>query len=161
MKICLKCGVGYAAEYMVNSGVCIHCRANTHDPAKGKWVPVDESVACAAKDEIQGEGRPTMEHFEKNGLDPLAKRKDTFVPRGRVLKSSDDQIGGGHYKSMAIQPAEFCQRNKLGWCESNVIKYVCRHGAKNGAEDIRKAIHYLGLLLEWQYGEEIRTVPEI
>ena len=44
----------------------------------------------------------------------------------------DIQQGGSHYKNMAIQPIEFCQRNRLPWCESNVIKYVCRHGAKNG-----------------------------
>lgn len=67
--------------------------------------------------------------------------------------ASKEQIGGEHYKGMVIQPSEFCQRNKLPWCESNVIKYVCRHGSKNGKEDILKAIHYLQLLLEWEYPE--------
>ena len=70
-----------------------------------------------------------------------------------VTKPSDTQIGGGHYKDMSIQPAEFCQRNHLDWCESNVVKYVCRHKLKHGAEDIKKAIHYLQLLLEWEYPE--------
>lgn len=67
------------------------------------------------------------------------------------MKPSDTQVGGGHYKDMAIQPSYFSQVNKLSWCEANVVKYVCRHKAKNGAEDIRKAIHYLELLLEWEY----------
>jgi hypothetical protein len=31
---------------------------------------------------------------------------------------------------------------------------VCRHQAKNGAQDIKKAIHYLELILELQYGEK-------
>ena len=44
--------------------------------------------------------------------------------------------------------------NALGWCEGNAIKYVCRHRTKNGAEDVRKAIHYLQLLLEWEYSDE-------
>jgi hypothetical protein len=66
-------------------------------------------------------------------------------------KASDRQEAGNHYKDMPIQPAEFCQRNRLNWCEANVVKYVCRHRDKKGAEDIRKAIHYLELLLEWEY----------
>lgn len=35
-----------------------------------------------------------------------------------------------------------------------VIKYVTRHASKNGAEDLRKAIHYCQLLLELEYGEK-------
>jgi hypothetical protein len=71
------------------------------------------------------------------------------------LKSSDAdsrQEGGNHYASMLIQPSDFIHANQIGWCEGNVIKYVCRHQRKNGAEDIKKAIHYLELLLQWEYG---------
>ena len=75
-------------------------------------------------------------------------------PSGAVVMPpppSGVQVGGEHYKAMAIQPAEFCQRNRVPWCEANVIKYVCRHRVKNGRQDIEKAIHYLNLLLEWEY----------
>lgn len=65
----------------------------------------------------------------------------------------DKQEGGAHYKDFEIQPAEFILANGLGFVEGNVIKYVCRHRAKNGAEDLRKAIHYIELLLESEYGE--------
>ena len=61
------------------------------------------------------------------------------------------QVGGDHYKSLAIQPVEFCQRNQLNYCESAAIKYVCRHKSKHGRQDIEKAIHYLELLLELEY----------
>jgi hypothetical protein len=64
------------------------------------------------------------------------------------------QVDGDHYKNMPIQPIEFCQRNKLGFCESNVVKYICRHKSKNGARDIHKAIHNLQILLKLEYGEE-------
>lgn len=64
----------------------------------------------------------------------------------------DVQIGGSHYKNMPIQPIEFCQRNQLNFCESAVIKYVCRHRDKNGVEDIDKAIHILNVLKEIEYG---------
>lgn len=63
------------------------------------------------------------------------------------------QVGGGHYKELAIQPAEFCQRNGLGFCESSVVKYVTRHRDKNGRQDIEKAIHFLQILLSIEYPE--------
>lgn len=66
-------------------------------------------------------------------------------------KALDVQVGGGHYKSLPIQPVEYCQRNRLCYCESAVVKYVTRHRDKNGAEDIRKAIHFLELLLQLEY----------
>ncbi len=78
--------------------------------------------------------------------------KDGLPPKTRNYRASETQVGGAHYKDMAIQPSEFIQKNGLNWCEANVVKYVCRHRAKNGAEDIKKAIHYLTLLLEWKYG---------
>ena len=70
-----------------------------------------------------------------------------------MAKASDMQIGGGHYKDMPIQPWHFCQRNKLTYGESNVIKYVCRHRHKNGVEDLRKAIHNIEMIIEDEYGQ--------
>ena len=64
------------------------------------------------------------------------------------------QPGGSHYKTMKIQPVEFIVANNLGFCEGNVVKYVCRHDSKNGVEDIDKAIHYLQLLKQLTYGSE-------
>lgn len=63
------------------------------------------------------------------------------------------QEGGDHYKSMAIQPVEFITRNNLPFLEGCVVKRVCRHRSKNGAEDIRKAIHELRLILQLEYNE--------
>lgn len=68
--------------------------------------------------------------------------------RGSAL---DIQVGGGHYKDMAIQPWEFCQRNRLTFAESCVIKYVCRHRVKNGRQDLEKAIHNIQMLIELEY----------
>ena len=65
------------------------------------------------------------------------------------------QINGSHYKIMKIQPTEFSHKNELNWCESNVIKYICRHKNKNGIEDLRKAIHYIEFLAEMDYPEEV------
>lgn len=64
----------------------------------------------------------------------------------------DIQVGGDHYKRFKIQPIEFCQMNKLDVCQSNIIKYVCRHNFKNGLEDLKKAKHYIDLLIQMEYG---------
>lgn len=69
------------------------------------------------------------------------------------MSALNDQVSGNHYKDMAIQPIQYIHANGLGYFEGCVIKYVSRHRAKNKAEDIKKAIHFLQLLLELEYGE--------
>lgn len=62
-------------------------------------------------------------------------------------------MGGDHYKDLPLQPVEFCQINRLNYCESAAIKYICRHGNKHGREDLEKAIHYLQLLILIEYSK--------
>jgi hypothetical protein len=57
------------------------------------------------------------------------------------------QVGGTHYKYMAIQPVTFIIANGLDFCQGNIIKYTCRYKQKNGVEDLRKVIHYAELLI--------------
>lgn len=68
-------------------------------------------------------------------------------------EASKKQVGGEHYAKYKIQPTEFINANRIPFIEGNVIKYVTRHRDKNGRQDIEKAIHYLQLLLEWEYPE--------
>lgn len=63
------------------------------------------------------------------------------------------QVGGSHYKQFAIQPVEYCQKNKLNFLESNIIKYATRHASKGKSEDIKKIIHCAYMLLRLEYGE--------
>lgn len=67
------------------------------------------------------------------------------------MAAKEKQIGGDHYQKLAIQPVEFITRNGLGYLEGATIKYVVRHQDKGRAEDIKKAIHCLELLLELEY----------
>ena len=64
------------------------------------------------------------------------------------------QIGGSHYKTMKIQPSQFINDNKLLFAEGNAIKYICRHAHKGGREDLKKAIHYIEMIIERDYSEE-------
>lgn len=59
----------------------------------------------------------------------------------------DKQVGGSHYQ-LPIQPIEYILANGLGYCEANVVKYVSRWRNKGGIQDLKKAIHYLEMLIE-------------
>jgi len=65
-----------------------------------------------------------------------------------------EQVGGGHYKDMVIQPVEFIHRNRIGYMEGNAIKYLCRWRSKNGIEDLKKAKHYIELLIALESQQE-------
>jgi len=64
------------------------------------------------------------------------------------MSALDIQVGGGHYKSRAMQPIEYCQKNQLNACETSIIKYATRWRDKGGVEDLRKSRHYVQLLRE-------------
>lgn len=59
------------------------------------------------------------------------------------------QQGGSHYTTMKIQPIEFIIGNNLGYCEANIIKYICRFKNKDGLRDLEKARHYIDLLIQF------------
>lgn len=67
------------------------------------------------------------------------------------LEPQEVQIGGDHYKKLKIQPTEFIHTNNIPFIEGNIIKYVIRHRDKNGLEDLKKAKHYLELLIKFEY----------
>lgn len=64
------------------------------------------------------------------------------------MSALDEQPGGSHYKGKIIQPIQYIHANGLGFCEGNIVKYVTRWREKNGLEDLRKARHYIDLLIE-------------
>ena len=70
-----------------------------------------------------------------------------------LTNAMNNQVGGTHYKDMKIQPVEFITANNLTFLEGNVVKYISRHHAKNGADDVKKAIHYCELILKTVYND--------
>ena len=69
----------------------------------------------------------------------------------------EKQVGGNHYKDLKIQPIEFIHANNIPFCEANAIKYLCRWRNKNGIEDLKKAKHYIDLLIELESKYEMRN----
>jgi len=110
---------------MVDPVSCANCNT-TYDSSKIGYCPYCSSTMCI-KNVVS----------ISNTTNPLAH-----------------QESGNHYKRYKIQPVEFCQANELNYCESNVIKYVVRHRDKNGLEDLKKARHYIDMLIALEYGDK-------
>lgn len=58
------------------------------------------------------------------------------------------QEGGSHYKKLKIQPVEYIHANGIPFMEGCVIKYVTRWRDKGGIDDLRKAKHFIEMLIE-------------
>jgi hypothetical protein len=52
--------------------------------------------------------------------------------------------------SASPQEWDNARKRQVGvdWCEANVVKYITRWRDKNGLEDLRKAMHYIQLLID-------------
>lgn len=68
------------------------------------------------------------------------------------MSALDTQVGGDHYKNMAIQPVEFISKNNLSFLQGTAIKYITRYRQKGGRQDLEKAIHTIRLMIEQEYG---------
>jgi hypothetical protein len=66
------------------------------------------------------------------------------------MSALKEQVAGQHYKDMAIQPVEYIHKNGLGFIEGCVVKYVSRWREKGGLEDLRKARHFIDMLIEME-----------
>lgn len=64
------------------------------------------------------------------------------------------QVGGTHYKEMAIQPWEAMRawltpEEYRGYHKGTVLAYLARERSKGGDQDIAKAAHHLQELTEF------------
>lgn len=76
---------------------------------------------------------------------------------GRRTRALDRQVGGKHYKDLAIQPVEYNHANNLPYIEGAIVKYATRWRQKGGLQDIRKIIHFCELLIELETRRGKRT----
>ena len=68
--------------------------------------------------------------------------------RPEFVLDAGEMIGGQHYKGFVMQPAEYAYWNNLGFCEASVVKYVTRWRQKGGVEDLKKARHFIEMLIQ-------------
>ena len=71
------------------------------------------------------------------------------------------QIGGGHYKDLAIQPMQFSEFNELSPTQHTACKYLTRHQVAKGKEDVEKAIHCAELMLELAESDWVVNLMEL
>lgn len=58
-----------------------------------------------------------------------------------------------HYARFKIEPMFFIAENGLNWFQGNILKYILRHDAKDGLQDLRKARRYLDMFIKWVEGD--------
>tara|TARA_R110000824_G_scaffold137613_2_gene301830 strand:+ start:558 stop:788 length:231 start_codon:yes stop_codon:yes gene_type:complete len=51
------------------------------------------------------------------------------------------------YSKYASEPVVFIMKNNIPFAEGCIIKYVCRWKGNNNLEDLRKAKHYIDMLI--------------
>lgn len=111
-------------------------------------METSEDVIVSIEEAPKRRGRPRK-------ADVIARAENRSAGNGELTGENDPmlhQVGGDHYKSMAIQPFEFIQKNRLDFATGNALKYLCRHHLKGGSTDLLKARHYIDLLLREEYG---------
>ncbi len=69
----------------------------------------------------------------------------------KITSQFEIQYGGDHYAKRGIQPVQYIHANGLDFFQGNIVKYATRFRDKNGAEDLKKVIHYAQFLLELEY----------
>lgn len=111
----------------------------------GSCVYLDESRIIVNRPQHQ-DNIPTKVQSEKQTGGSAACAKSP-VRQASPKSPTDKQVGGSHYQ-LPIQPIEYILANGLGYCEANVVKYVSRWRNKGGIQDLKKAIHYLEMLIE-------------
>jgi len=67
--------------------------------------------------------------------------------------ASQQQVGGSHYKNMAVQPWDVVdtwpKEQQIGYYRGGALKYLMRMGSKDqSATDVAKGRHYMQKLLE-------------
>ena len=67
------------------------------------------------------------------------------------MSALDQQIGGDHYKELAIQPVEYIHANSIPFIEGCIIKYATRWRDKGGLQDLQKIIHFTHMLIDLEF----------
>nr|WP_316651515.1 DUF3310 domain-containing protein [uncultured Gellertiella sp.] len=81
----------------------------------------------------------------------LEEALEQVAPLTVTLK--DNVVLPKHYARYKIEPIRFSIENGLDGFQFNIVKYVTRHDAKNGLEDLRKAKRYLEMYIKYIEGD--------
>ena len=118
----------------------------------------DTFSSCPRVDTLNGSSvllcGETSDNIFIKSLSQPKRTPEPLIEKPEPTNALNVQVGGGHYKNFGIQPVEYIHANNLSFLEGNVVKYITRHKAKNGIEDIKKVIHYCQLIMELEYNQK-------
>ena len=133
---------------------CITC--SKHLPAQK--IPHECHVCLNATENLKGYYLPLWEPIMSKSYDAAwrteeAKQIVDLIEKTEAtgpVKALDVQVGGNHYKGMAIQPVEFATANRLDFFQKDIVKYVTRKKGdlEKRLEDLNKAKHYIDLYMD-------------
>lgn len=132
---------GDRARY-VNHGLSIYGTVDRYNTAGDVVLRQDNGNFLTAAENSFELAEPEM---------PFSPNADVVIQREMpqaAASALEVQEGGSHYKDMRIQPIEFIHANGIPFAEGSIIKYVARWRTKNGIQDLKKARHFLDLLIE-------------
>lgn len=91
----------------------------------------------------------------RESLEEWAKRVTMEEPEDFVAPApkSDAVVKPNHYARYKIEPINFIMQNNLPFWMGNVVKYVLRADAKDGVQDLKKAIRYIEFRIRELEGE--------
>jgi hypothetical protein len=149
----IGCGV---LSYLETSGSMLSMSSDSHltnnkpvptmAPTNSKETPVADYYqhmnSCNAK-ECQ---------FDEADVCPVIRQR-VRLDDAPIMQPSLRQVGGSHYKTMAVQPWDVVDtwplEQQVGAYRAGALKYIMRMGSKDeSVQEIGKGIHYLEKLTE-------------
>ena len=123
------------------------------DYAPGRRICIDDATPsewdALADKRLKARG---VETPQERSLKEMLENAEDWGMYDDPPKPLSQQIGGEHYRQGDIQPIEYIHANDMDFFSGNVVKYITRWRYKNVLEYLKKAKHYIELLMEQEYG---------
>lgn len=160
---CVRCGI-----YWSSLGRKDPCPGKPNEKEAPKVEPIDDWMEDALN-QVAPKANPEelyhspvrkltkMDTSSKENLElamQVVADVNTMASELGVEQAAPDNVVlPKHYARFKIEPIRFCIENGLNGFQFNIIKYVLRHDAKNGLEDLRKARRYLDMFIKYVEGD--------
>jgi len=126
---------------------------------KKEWREEDSKLVNAARELLTDEGDltgipPEVDPKELEQVMNILSAPERMDMEKPLSGAGDNVVLPHHYARFKIEPIRFSIENNLNNFQFNIIKYILRHDAKNGIEDLKKARRYLEMFIKFMEGDE-------
>lgn len=113
------------------------------------WTPDLIDGETYTVGEVLSDGYLMLRDAPQSPLSDGSYNDDRFVLCEVTMSAaqSDAVHRPNHYARFKIEPITFIAENDIPFMPGNVIKYVLRHDAKDGIQDLKKARRYLDMMI--------------